>query len=224
MAGPAAQVLRDAGATLKPETFGRSLVVPVDKIRPNAWNPNVQDEATFRRELASIRRFGFVDPIIVRVDGSTYEIIDGEHRWKAAKELGFEEIPVFDIGPIGNHEAQQLTVVLNELRGKPQEKKLAELLRGLVASSSVDELVEVLPYSKDEFARVAQLPGFNWDEARDKLKRQSGEQRWVERIFRIPADANKVLNEALALAKSDDPGMSDAAALEAIAADFVGGA
>lgn len=220
MAGSAAQVLREAGATLRPEVFGKALTVAVDKIRPNFWNPNVQDEATFRRELASIRRFGFVDPIIVRKDGSMFEIIDGEHRWKAAMELGFTEIPVFDIGPISDHEAQQLTVVLNELRGKPEEKKLGELLRNLVAASSVDELVEVLPYSKDEFARLAKMPEFDWQAARDKLKQQ-GEQRWVERIFRLPVDANKVLNEAMARAKEGDPDMSDAQALEAIAADFL---
>ena len=221
MAGSAAKVLRDAGATLKPETFGRALTVALDKIRPNAWNPNVQDEATFRRELASIRRFGFVDPIIVRLVDDAYEIIDGEHRWKAAAELGLTEVPVFDIGPISEHEARQLTVVLNELRGKPQEKKLADLLRGLLAQSTIDELVEVMPYTKDEFAKVAQMPGFDWEGAKEKLKQHSG-QRWVERIFRLPADAARVLDEALAKAKEDEE-MTDAQALEAIVADFLGG-
>jgi len=219
VAGPAAQVLAEAGASLKPEIFGRALVVSIDKLRPNSWNPNVQDEITFRRELASIRRFGFVDPIICRLDGALYEIIDGEHRWKAAKELGFTEVPIYDISPIGLHEAKQLTVVLNELRGKPQEKKLGELLRDLLASSTLDELTEVMPYSKDEFAQIAQLPGFDWEAAREKMEKQNG-QRWVERIFRLPADAAQVLDEALAKAKTD-PRMNDAAALEAIAARFL---
>lgn len=219
MAGPAAQVLGETGASLKPEVFGRALVVPVAALRPNVWNPNRQDEATFRRELASIRRFGFVDPIIVRKDGAKFEIIDGEHRWKAAQELGFVDIPVFDIGPISEHEARQLTVVLNELRGKPDDKRMAELLRGLLAKSTVDELIEVMPWNKDQFAKVAQLPEFDWDGAREKLKTQGS--GWVERIFRLSSDAAKVLDRALVEAKEDEPEMSDAEALEAIAAEFL---
>lgn len=219
MAGSAAQVLAEARPTLKPEVFGRALDVAVDKIRPNAWNPNFQDEATFRRELASISRFGFVDPIVVRKDGAMYEIIDGEHRWKAAVELGFTELPVYDVSPISEHEAKQLTVVLNELRGQPQQKKLGELLRDLLSSSTLDELVEVMPYSKDDFGKIAQLPGYDWEGFKEKVRGQQGE-RWVERIFRLPADASKTLDEALNRAKGDS-GSSDADALEIIAARFL---
>jgi ParB-like nuclease domain len=219
MAGSAAQILGEAGATLKPEVFGRALTVAVDKLRPNAWNPNFQDEATFRRELASIRRFGFVDPIVVRKDGAMYEIIDGEHRWKAAVELGFTEIPVYDISPISEHEAKQLTVVLNELRGKPQEKKLGELLRDLLSSSTLDELVEVMPYSKEEYGKIAQLPGYDWEAFKDKVRGQQSE-RWVERIFRLPAEAAAVLDEALTQAKAGQD-TTDAEALRRIAAEYI---
>jgi hypothetical protein len=218
MAGSAAQVLADAGATLKPEVFGRALVVPVDKLRPNSWNPNVQDEATFRKEMASIRRFGFVDPIVCRLDGALYEIIDGEHRWKAAKELGYTEIPIFDIGPISTHEAQQLTIVLNELRGKPQEAKLGELLRDLLSSSTLDELTEVMPYSKEEFGKLAAIPAFDWEAFGDQTRHQQGE-RWVERIFRLPHSAAEELEKALHKAKAGKD-VSDAAALEAVAVYF----
>lgn len=220
MAGSAAQVLAEAGATLKPELFGRSLVVPVDKIRPNAWNPNVQDEATFRRELASIRRFGFVDPIIVRKDGAMFEIIDGEHRWKAAMELGFTSIPVYDISPIGVHEAKQLTIVLNELRGQPRQEKLGELLRDLLSSSTLDELVEVMPYSKDDVGKIAQLPGYDWEGFKAKVRAQQSEQRWVERIFRLSAETSAMLDEALIQAKGGLE-ISDAEALKVIAAEYI---
>ena len=46
---------------------------------------------------ASIHRFGFVDPVTVRRLGTTYQVIDGEHRWRIALELQLEAIPVFDV-------------------------------------------------------------------------------------------------------------------------------
>lgn len=219
MGRSAAQVLDSAGASLKPEAFGQALTVAIDKLRPNAWNPNFQDEATFRKELASIRRFGFVDPIIVRLDGAMYEIIDGEHRWKAARELGYTEVPVFDIGPISEHEAKQLTVVLNELRGKPQEQKMSELLRGLLSNSTLDELVEVMPYTKQEFGKIAKLPDFDWENFNQQTRHEGA--KWVERIFRLPTEAAETLARALSQAKEDNPDMTDAQALEAIAAAFI---
>lgn len=220
MAGSAAQVLDQAGATLKPESFGRALIVPIDKLRPNAWNPNVQDEETFRHELASIRRFGFVDPVICRLDGAMYEIIDGEHRWRAARELGYTELPVYDVGPIATHEAKQLTIVLNELRGKPQPKKLAEILRDLLSGSTLDELTEVLPYSKEEYGRLAELPEYDWDGFREKVQRQQA-NRWIERVFRLPAEVADVLDRAIQEAKRRD-GRGDAEAIGIIASSYLG--
>src|SRR5438045_6741 len=79
---------------------GEAIVVPVDAIEPNPWNPNAMDKAMFEKELASIRKYGFVDPLTVRevdfIGHRHYEIIDGEHRWKAAKQLGYAELPCWN--------------------------------------------------------------------------------------------------------------------------------
>lgn len=45
---------------------GVEKVVPINAIRPNPWNPNVMSEFMFEKERASIREFGFIDPILVR--------------------------------------------------------------------------------------------------------------------------------------------------------------
>lgn len=224
MARSASQLLDQAGATLKVESFGRPYTVGLDTLRPNRWNPNEQDPETFRKELASIRRFGFVQPIIVRPDGDNrWEIIDGEHRWKAARELGMATVPIFDVGPIPDSEAQQLTVILNELRGKPNEKKLGEVLKNLLASETLDRLTEVMPYTKEQYGKIAKLPDFDWGALAARNAERSA-RRWVERMYRLSAEAAEVLDRALAAAKEGRVDMSDEQALEAIAADFLGGA
>src|SRR3990167_3334570 len=71
--------------------------VPVESIHPNEYNPNRQSEHDFELLQRSMKDDGFTQPIIVQKnpDGSSSGIIvDGEHRWKAAKAIGYKEIPV----------------------------------------------------------------------------------------------------------------------------------
>jgi hypothetical protein len=224
MAGPAAKLLdrtttalREAGIELP----GKPSTVRVDQLVPNTWNPNRQDAETFAKEKESLRRFGFVLPIVTRsgAPGTKFEIIDGEHRWKAATELGMEWVPIFDVGPISDHEAMQLTIVLNELRGKAEPKKLGEVLKRLLTSDTIDSLTDVLPYSKQDIGKIAELPDFNWDQFKNRTQKAANE-RMVERIFRLPVDANKKLNEALGKVRGDE-NMSDSDALAALAGEYL---
>src|SRR4051794_1627978 len=59
-------------------------------IRPYENNPRVNDEGVDAL-AASIREFGFRQPIVVDEHG---EIIVGHTRWKAAQKLGLETVPV----------------------------------------------------------------------------------------------------------------------------------
>lgn len=228
MAGSVSQLLDPSGATLREspvELPGEYRLLREDQLEPNPWNPNEQDPETFAKEKVSLRRFGFVVPIIVRphpAKKGVWQIIDGEHRLKAGLELQMQMFPSFDVGPISDHEAQQLTVILNELRGKPNPVKLGEVLKRLLASDSLDRLTEVMPYSKEEYGKIAHLPEFDWGRLQQQNE-QRAEKRWVERIFRLPVEAAKVLDEAIRKAKEGEPDMTDAQALEAIAADFLGG-
>ena len=129
-------------------------VVPTGDLSPNTWNPNEMNEETFEKEVISIQRFGFVDPVTVRQTPEGLQIVDGEHRWKAAKALGLAEVPVVDIGVVEDHVAQQLTVVLNDLRGKPKADKLGQVLRTIAHSVHAAELCAVMPYQPETIASL----------------------------------------------------------------------
>lgn len=62
----------------------------IDDIRPYENNPRVNDDAV-ETVAASLKEFGFRQPIVVDADGV---IIVGHTRWKAAKKLGLEKVPV----------------------------------------------------------------------------------------------------------------------------------
>ena len=79
-------------------SFGRIVLrIPVGAIRPNARQPRTDFDPTAIVELAnSIRSAGLLQPVVVRPvigDKSAYELIAGERRLRACKQLGWSEIP-----------------------------------------------------------------------------------------------------------------------------------
>jgi ParB/RepB/Spo0J family partition protein len=187
--------------------------VSVSHLHPNPWNPNRMDEATFQAELASIREFGFVDPVTVRPHPTRrghFEIIDGEHRWRAAKALALTVVDVVVLDAT-DAQAKRLTVILNETRGSANPADLGKLLADLQRSMSVDELVRGMPYTRTEVEDLIGLSSFDWDAYKaNPLKpevTQPQEDAWVElnvtlpeavyeRLVEVRADVERRLVEA----------------------------
>ncbi|BCJ87480.1 nucleoid occlusion protein [Effusibacillus dendaii] len=68
--------------------------LPIDSIQPNRYQPrSVFDDERIDELSQTIRTHGLIQPIVVRRNGSGYELIAGERRWRAAKKLGLNQIP-----------------------------------------------------------------------------------------------------------------------------------
>ena len=66
----------------------------LDLIIPSPFQPRVEFPAEHLHELVeSIRERGIIQPLIVRKVDGKYELIAGERRWRAARELGLVEAP-----------------------------------------------------------------------------------------------------------------------------------
>lgn len=84
-----------AAATPAPGSVVRK--VPRDAIRPSPLQPRKDFTAESLAELAdSIREQGIIQPLVVRVVGSTFELIAGERRWRAAQIAGLTELPIIE--------------------------------------------------------------------------------------------------------------------------------
>jgi len=107
--------------------------VDINELRPNSWNPNQMDHEIYEKERESLEKFGYVQPITVRQveESAGFEIIDGFHRWKLLKELGWEDVEVNTLGKISESQAKQLTLILNHLRGEPDQIMLAKLVENI---------------------------------------------------------------------------------------------
>ena len=66
-----------------------AIEVDIDLLAPNDQQPRLDmDEAKLEELTASIRANGIIQPILVRRTGTTYRIIAGERRWRAAQRAG----------------------------------------------------------------------------------------------------------------------------------------
>jgi ParB family transcriptional regulator, chromosome partitioning protein len=95
------------------------LEVDVDLLAPNDLQPRVQmDEAKLQELADSIKANGIIQPILVRRTGSTYRIIAGERRWRAAQRAGLHKVPVVirDIAEGSSKELLELARIENSQR------------------------------------------------------------------------------------------------------------
>lgn len=71
----------------------KNLMIDINKIRPNRYQPRLEFEKNALQELAqSIQENGLIQPITVREMGDEYEIIAGERRFRACQLAGFKEV------------------------------------------------------------------------------------------------------------------------------------
>jgi len=94
------------------------MMVPLEKIRPNKFQPRQDFDQTALQELAdSIKEFGVIQPITVRLDerDSSFELISGERRWRASKLAGIPEIPAYIRTP-NDQELMEMALVENLFR------------------------------------------------------------------------------------------------------------
>ncbi|MDH3732627.1 MAG: ParB/RepB/Spo0J family partition protein [Gemmatimonadota bacterium] len=69
--------------------------VEVSRIRPNPFQPRADFEPTALADLAeSISRNGLLQPIVVRDVGEGFQIVAGERRFRAIRQLGWERVPI----------------------------------------------------------------------------------------------------------------------------------
>jgi ParB family chromosome partitioning protein len=71
----------------------RVQAVVVESIDPNPYQPRRDFPVESLSDLVgSLRTHGLLQPIVVRRDGEGYQLVAGERRWRAARELGWEHI------------------------------------------------------------------------------------------------------------------------------------
>ena len=130
------------------------LEVQLSQIKEADTNPNFMAPEKFERLKNGIEQNGFLQPILVspNKDG-TYTIVDGHHRFKAARDLGMPEIPCV-LRTLGKDKKKVEAIAMNNLRGELNLTMVANDLADLVNSGWEIPDLEITGFSNDEIDAI----------------------------------------------------------------------
>jgi ParB-like chromosome segregation protein Spo0J len=137
--------------------------VAVSELKTDGQNPNKMSKDQLERLKTSIKKWGFIVPIITNKD---LLIADGEQRFTAAKTLGMTEVSVIRL-PVEDVDRRLLRQVLNKLKGEhKKDLDLAEYER-IIEAGKEDDLKYLIMLSDEKLngALSREEKGVNFDES-----------------------------------------------------------
>ena len=210
-------------------TENRVSKVPIEKLVDHPDNPNHMSKSNFSRLVRNIERTGRYEPLIVRPKGDVYEIINGRHRRRALRELGYETVDVI-IWDIDDEQTDVLLATLNRLSGSNVlEKKLA-LLSRLNERMTARDLAKLLPHSARQIRRLVQIRsgGMVCTQAMNSVRDKPARSVFANpQVFFLSDAQQQIVEAALSLARGGrsekTKAARNAAALAHVAQDFIEG-
>lgn len=116
------------------------------EIEPNRDQPRkIFSDESLTGLADSIREHGMLQPILVRpISTGGYQIVAGERRWRAARMLGLDEVPV-NIKELSDSETMQIAIIENLQR---------ENLNPIEEANGYNELLEKFDMTQDQIAKM----------------------------------------------------------------------
>lgn len=129
------------------EEFERVVNIEVSRISPSKYQPReIFKKERLQELVASIKEKGVVQPILVREgEPGRYELITGERRLRAVKELGFEKIPAIIKKVDSNVDLLELSLIENIQR---------EDLNSIEEAHAYQRLIDEFSFNLDSIGKA----------------------------------------------------------------------
>ncbi len=180
------------------------LTLPIELITPNPDQPRKVFQQEDLDELAtSIQEKGIIQPLIVRkVGDSSYQLVAGERRWRAAQMANLHSVPVV-VRDYSDIEVLEIAIIENIQRADLNPVEEARGYRQLMDrfGHTQEKLAEALGKSRSHIAnilRLLQLPQSILDFLQDG-KLSSGHARALITAKNPEALAQKVVQGGLSV-------------------------
>ncbi len=134
--------------------------IPVSKILLPKYQPRRYfDPEKLAQLTQSVKEHGILEPLLVRPSGTSYELIAGERRYRAAQAVGLQEVPVV-IREFDDRQALQVALIENLQRDDLNPVEETEGILQLLAidlNVTTDEIVSVLNQAANAKKRGQEL-------------------------------------------------------------------
>ena len=138
-------LIPEGTTTVTHDKTERVAKIKINSIIPNKFQPRKKFNPEKLRELKdSIKEKGIIQPVIVRPNNEGYELIAGERRFRAVKELGYDEIPVI-VKNVSDADSLELSLIENIQR---------EELNPVEEANAYMDLLKKFNFSQDEISKA----------------------------------------------------------------------
>ena len=183
----------------------------LNDILPNRFQPRISFNEDAINELAeSIKKYGVIQPIVVRSIGDKYEIIAGERRYKASVIAGRETIPVI-INEMSDDESVEIALIENVQREDLTaiEKAISYKKILEIGKMNQENLAKKIGKSQSAVANTIRLLGLS-EETQEAILNNSISERHARSLLKLKGDPrevetlNKIIAERLTVRKTDE--------------------
>lgn len=194
------------------------------QVEANTYNPNRMDREKRKALRNMIAKYGFLQPMLVRPvkqefpgdPEAQYVLVDGEQRFDTLRDMGTSEADFVILDEeTSEADAQLLTLVMNELRGKHIPLKHAEILVDLSQEIGRDALLAA-GFTDGDLDKANELAGPIVDDPEPEPLDEPKDFK-----VRLTPDQMETVKRAVAAAKVIAQSDRDDVALVALASEFL---
>ncbi len=154
------------------DKYGFKTVLNPNEIHPNPYQPRKAFDQTTIDELAqSIKENGLLQPITVRKSINGYELIAGERRLRACKQLGYKEIPAI-VRDFNDNQIMEFALLENIQR---------EDINVIEEANAYDKMMQTFSYTQEQLA--------------EKVGKSREHIANTLRLLKLPADVQKLVEQ-----------------------------
>jgi ParB-like chromosome segregation protein Spo0J len=152
-------------STLKPKVTGDYIQVPLGELSPNPNNPKLDladpvAKSEYAKLLRSLTNLGLYAPLLVAQHpgpGGGFYVVNGNHRLKALRELGWEDgtfVECRNLGKLTPAEALAFVVAEEDVKIPIDRIELDLQLKALADADGIEALSALMPYGLEELAEL----------------------------------------------------------------------
>ena len=183
----------------------------LNDVLPNRFQPRIKfDEESINELAESIKKYGVIQPIVVRQVGEKYEIIAGERRYKASVIAGKETIPAI-IYDLNDNESVEIALLENVQREDltPIEKAISYKKILDMGYINQEDLAQKIGKSQSSIANTLRLLNLA-EEVQEALLNTKISERHARSLLKIKDEnkqvemLNRIINERLTVRRTDE--------------------
>jgi len=192
------------------QTPERILEIPTSAIKTNKYQPRLEfNQEKLNDLMNSIREKGVVQPVLVRKTLTGYELIAGERRLRAVKNLGIEKIPAI-VKNVTDIDMLELSLIENIQREELNAMEEAHAFQKFITEFNFtqEKIAKALGKDRSTIANIIRLLGLP-KKIQDFISKNMITLGHAKAILSIPAEtdqlraANLIIKKGLSVRETE---------------------